>query len=220
MRLIKNLLCAAAIGFAALASAAEPKNGAEYKTLPVAQNTDSGNKVEVIEFFAYYCPHCYRFEAPLAEWVKKQGANIAFKRVHVTAGPGVLPQQRLFFTLDALGLVDQYHDKVFEAMHVERNRLGSEQAVFEWAAKTGIDQAKFGEAWRSFGVPAKLRRADAMMGAYKVEFWPMVAIDGRFLTSPSQAGEASATALTEAQQQQSALATMDFLVAKAKAEKK
>jgi thiol:disulfide interchange protein DsbA len=224
MRLIRTLLCAAAIGFgvaaAAVAAPAEPNNGVEYLTLPEAQNTDAGNKVEVTEFFAYYCPHCNRFEPLLAAWVRKQGANIVFKRVHVSGGPGVLAQQRLFYTLEALGLLDQYHQKTFDAMHVERLRLATDQAVFDWAAKAGIDRARFVEAWNSFGVQAKLRRASAMMAAYRIDGWPTVAIDGRYLTSPSQAGAAVKTPQTEEQQQQSALQVMDFLVAKAKAEKK
>jgi thiol:disulfide interchange protein DsbA len=221
MRIIRTLLCAAAIGFGAAAGAfaAEPKNGVEYLTLPEAQNTDAGNKVEVTEFFAYYCPHCNRFEPLLAEWVKKQGANIVFKRVHVSGGAAVMPQQRLFYTLEALGLVGQYHDKVFNAMHVERQRLGSDEAVLDWAVRSGIDRAKFIEAWNSFGVQAKLRRANAMMGAYRINEWPMVAIDGRFMTSPSQAGT-GAPAQTETELQQHALEVMDYLVAKAKGEKK
>jgi thiol:disulfide interchange protein DsbA len=221
MRTILNLLCAAAIGFAAAASAfaVEPKNGAEYITLPEVQNTDAGNKVEVTEFFAYYCPHCNRFEPLLAEWVRKQGADIVFKRVHVSGGPAVLPQQRLFYTLEALGLLGQYHDKVFNAMHVERQRLRSDEEVLDWAVKSGIERAKFLDAWNSFGVQAKLRRANAMMAAYRIDEWPRVAIDGRFMTSPSQAGTGSA-ARTETELQQSALQVMDYLVAKAKAEKR
>jgi thiol:disulfide interchange protein DsbA len=222
MRLIRTLLCAAALGFSALVSAApaEPKNGVEYLTLPEAQNTDAGNKIEVTEFFAYYCPHCSRFEPLLAAWVRKQGANIVFKRVHVSGGPSVLPQQHLYYTLEALGLVPQYHQKVFDAIHVERLRLANDQAVFDWADKAGIDHAKFAGAWSSFGVQAKLRRADRMMGEYRIDQWPMVAIDGRFLTSPTLAGEGSKAPQSEEQLQQSALQVMDFLVAKAKAEKK
>ncbi|MDQ2991099.1 MAG: thiol:disulfide interchange protein DsbA/DsbL [Pseudomonadota bacterium] len=222
MRLIRTLLCAAAIGLSATASAAgaDPKNGAEYLTLPEVQNTDAGSKVEVTEFFAYYCPHCNRFEPLLAAWVQKQGANIVFKRVHVSGGPSVLPQQHLYYTLEALGQVPQYHQKVFDAMHVERLRLANDQAVFDWADKAGIDHAKFASAWSSFGVQAKLRRADRMMGEYRIDQWPMVAIDGRFLTSPTLAGEGSKAPQTEEQLQQSALQVMDFLVAKAKADKK
>lgn len=223
MRLIRILLCAAAIGFSAAtvpALAAEPKNGADYLTLPEAQNTDAGRQVEVTEFFAYGCPHCNRFEPLLEAWIKQQGANIAFKRVHVASGPAAQAQQRLFYTLDALGLVEQYQAKVFAAIHVERLRLGTDEAVFDWAAKAGIDQARFIAAYRSFGVQAKLRRADAMMAAYRIDAWPMIAIDGRYMTSPGQAGDAANNGQTEAQMQQSVLPVMDFLVAKAKAEKK
>ncbi|MFL6710527.1 MAG: thiol:disulfide interchange protein DsbA/DsbL [Massilia sp.] len=224
---MRSLIAATMLGLCALlplstaASAADFKNGADYLTLPEAQNTDAAGKVEVTEFFAYYCPHCNAFEPALHAWVKKNAANIVFKRVHVSVNsPAVQVQQRLFYTLDALGAVEQYHQKVFDAMHVERNRLASEEAAFDWAQKAGLDRAKFIEAWNSFGVQAKLRRANAMMAAYRIDSWPTVAIDGRYITSPSQAGEGDKSLQTEEQLQQGALKVMDFLVQKAKAEKK
>ena len=222
MQTLQTVLCAAAIclSAAAPAFAAEPKNGTDYLTLPEAQNTGAGGQIEVTEFFAYACPHCNRFEPLIAAWARQQGANIVFKRVHVSGSAGAQAQQRLFYTLEALGLVEQYHAKVFAAMHVEHLRLASDDAVFNWAAKAGIDRARFVEAYRSFGVQAKLRRAATMMAAYRIDSWPMVAIDGRFMTSPSQSGEAAQAPLSEAQMQQSALQVMDFLVLKAKAEKK
>jgi thiol:disulfide interchange protein DsbA len=221
MRLIiRTLLCAAALTLAGFAAAAEPKNGADYQTLPERQNTDAGDKVEVTEFFAYYCPHCNRFEPLISAWASKQGANIVFRRVHVGGAGGIGPQQRLFYTLEALGLLDPYHQKAFDAMHIERLRLATDDAVFDWAAKSGIDRARFIEAWNSFGVQAKQRRANTLMGAYRIDQWPMVAIDGRYMTSPAMAGDADKTARTEEEQQQAALRVMDYLVAKAKAEKK
>jgi thiol:disulfide interchange protein DsbA len=219
----RRLLCAAALlalaGVAA-AAPAEPQAGAQYLVLPETQNTDAGNKVEVVEFFAYYCPHCYAFEPLLAAWAKKQGSNVVFRRVHVPRDPSVLPQQRLFYTLESMGLLDQYHDKVFGAMHVDRLRLSSDEQVFDWAGKAGIDRARFVDTYRSFGVQAKLRRAGQMVEDYRVNYWPLVAIDGRFITSPSQANEGVTEARTEAQQQQAALQVMDYLVAKAKADKR
>ena len=225
MRLIQKLFCVAAFALAAGgAAAAEPKNGVQYITLPEAQQTDSGKKVEVTEFFAYYCPHCNVYEPVLAAWVKKQGDNIVFKRVHVARGPAVAPQQRLFYTLEAMGLLEQYHAKVFTAMHKDRQRLSTDEQVFDWAASAGIDRAKFIDAYRSMGTGARMRRAEAMMAAYRVDQWPLVAIDGRFLTSPSHAGEGHQPAAghhhSEGEQQQQSLEVMDYLVAKAKAEKK
>jgi thiol:disulfide interchange protein DsbA len=222
--------CAALLGLAAASSgllsvaasaaAAEPKDGVEYLTLPSPQPSDTGRKVEVIEFFAYYCPHCYAFDPSLAAWVKRQGDNIVFKRVHVSRDAGVAPQQRLFFTLEAMGLLEQYHDKVFSAMHVERLRLNSDEQVFDWITKNGIDRAGFIDTYRSFGIQQRLRRAGVMMDAYRVDRWPMVVIGGRYITSPSHASEHAAQlaneARSEAQQMDAALQVMDYLVAKAK----
>jgi thiol:disulfide interchange protein DsbA len=221
----RRLFCSALLGLAAAAAAslpaaaAEPKDGVAYLTLPSPQPTDTGRKVEVIEFFAYYCPHCLAFDPALKAWVRQQGDNIVFKRVHVSRDANVAPQQRLFFTLEAMGLLDQYHDKVFAAMHLDRLRLNSDEQMFDWIAKNGIDRAKFVDTYRSFGIQQRLRRADAMMDAYRVDRWPVVAIGGRFLTSPSHAGEAAAEAgqaLSETQQIQAALQVMDYLVAKAR----
>jgi protein dithiol oxidoreductase (disulfide-forming) len=220
MRLLKKAVCAVALfglALTAMASPADPKNGTDYTTLVTPQNTDAGKKIEVTEFFAYYCPHCYSFEPSLEAWVKKQGGNIVFKRSHVANGESVLPQERLFFTLEAMGLTDKYHTEVFKAMHVDHLRLNRDELVFDWAAKEGIDRQKFTEAYRSFGVAARVRHADAMMGDYKIDSWPTIAIDGRFITSPSLAG---AGAQSEEQLHNAVLQVMDFLVAKAKAEKK
>jgi len=200
------------------AGAADFKNGADYLTLPDAQNTDAANKVEVTEFFAYYCPHCNAFEPLLQAWVKKNAANIVFKRVHVSTGnPAVQVQQRIFYTLEALGAVEQYQQRVFDAMHIEQNRLATEDVAFEWAHKAGLNRAAFIDAWNSFGVQAKVRRANAMMSAYRINSWPTIAIDGRYLTSPSQASEGDKSLQTEEQMQVGALKVMDHLVAQAKA---
>lgn len=223
MQMLRRLLCSALVlGFAgaAMAAPAAPQEGVQYQVLPQQQETPAGKQVEVVEFFAYYCPHCNAFEPLLQEWVKKQGNNIVFKRVHVGAGPRIVPQQRLFYTLEALGLLGQYHEKAFAAIHQQRLRFQDDEEVIEWAVKSGIDRARFVDAYRSFGVQGKLRRAAAMMDAYKVDHWPFVAIDGRFVTSPSMANQGGSTARTETEQQQVALQVMDALVAKAQADKK
>ena len=224
MKLLRRLLCTAALlglsGAVSAAPAVVPKEGVHYQVLPQKQETSPGKAVEVIEFFAYYCPHCHVFEPLLADWVKKQGGNIVFKRVHVSAGARVVPQQRLFYTLEALGLLEQYHAKAFAAIHEQRLRFADDEEVIDWAAKAGIDRARFVDAYRSFGMQSKLRRAGTMMNDYKVDHWPLVAIDGRFITSPSMANPEGSPAQTEIEQQQVALQVMDALVAKAKADKK
>jgi thiol:disulfide interchange protein DsbA len=220
---IRTLLCFVALaGFTSLAqaSATAPRDGQDYLTLPTRLNTDGGKKVEVIEFFEYGCPHCDALEPVLAAWLQKQGDNVHFKRVHVPRDANTEPRQRLFYTLEAMGLTAQYHTKVFHAIHVERLRITRDEHAFDWAAANGIDRTRFINVYRSFGVQAKVQRANNMMDSYKVNQWPMIVIDGRFQTSPYQASVGTPSAVTEDVQQQLALQIMDHLVARVKAENK
>jgi thiol:disulfide interchange protein DsbA len=225
MRILKYVLSALLLSAVALSSAsaspAEPKNGVEYKTLPTPQPVDTGKKVEVIEFFDYACPHCYALDPSLTAWVKKQGDNIVFKRVHISRSNTELPQQKMFFTLEAMGLMNEaINTKIFTEMHVNRNRMNRDELVFDFIAKQGIDRQKFTDTYRGFGVQGRVRKATAMMDTYGVDSWPMFAIDGKYVTSPSMADEGAKSATTEAQLHAEGLQVMDFLVAKAKAEKK
>jgi len=175
----------------------------------------------VIEFFDYACPHCFAFDPTLSAWVKKQGDNIVFKRMHISRSGTDLPQEKMFFTLSAMGLLtDAMHTKIFTEMHVNRNRMNRDELAFDFAAKQGVDRQKFIETYRGLGVGGSVRRSMSMMDAYGVDSWPMIAIDGKYVTSPTMANEGSKSATSEAELHAQAVQVMDFLVAKAKAEKK
>jgi thiol:disulfide interchange protein DsbA len=216
MRSLRFALVAASLVVStAFASPADPKSGVEYLTLAQPQPTQTvGKKVEVIEFFMYHCPACNALEPSIAQWVKKQGDNINFKRVHMPARGPNDPEAHLYLTLEAMGKLEEVHPKVFKAMHVDRVRLDSDEAMINWAAKNGLDRAKFTEVWNSFGVTTKLRRIPQVLSNYKVDSVPTVVVDGKYMTSPAVAGKASG-ATTMAQAQQATLQVLDALVAKA-----
>ncbi len=224
MRMIPTLLFAAlTIGFSAPGALAAPEHAHaanQYLTLPQAQPTEAGARVEVIEFFSYACPHCNVLEPVLAEWVKKNASKVAFKRVHVAFRPSDQLLQRLFATLEALDLLDAHHAKVFAVIHEQNKRFNSDEDVFNWAESVGIKRDVFIATYRSFGVQARVNRAQAMVGAYRIEQWPMLAVGGRYLTSPHQAGGHASPPLPELQQQVQALQVMDMLVNKVKSEQK
>ena len=123
MRFLTRLITIVSFGFIAAASAVatptEPIEGAEYQRLQNAQPTDTGKKVEVLEFFWYNCPHCFAFEPSLTEWVKKRGDSIVFRRVPVGFRDSFVPQQKLYYTLEAMNRMD-VHKQVFDAIHVAR----------------------------------------------------------------------------------------------------
>jgi thiol:disulfide interchange protein DsbA len=221
MRFLKFILTAvtlSAVALTASASPTDPQVGTEYKVLKTPQPVDTGKKVEVIEFFDYACPHCAGFDATLNAWVKKQGDNIVFKRVHIGRQGTDLPQEKMFYTLQAMGLLTpELHTKAFNEIHVNHNRMNRDELVFDFVAKQGVDKQKFIDTYRSFGIAGHLRKAMSMMDAYNVEFWPYLAVDGKYVTAPSMA---LANASTEAQLNEAVTQVLDVLVTKAKAEKK
>ncbi|MBN9476540.1 MAG: disulfide bond formation protein DsbA [Bordetella sp. SCN 67-23] len=183
---------ALAAGFVAAlpgtAQAQQPREGTEYIRLQQPQATDSPGKVEVTEFFWYSCPHCNALEPSLESWIKKLPADVVVRRVPVRFNAGMEPQQRLYYTLEALGKVDQLHRMVFTAIHEQRQPLNTANRIFDWAEKQGLDRAQFTAAYNSFGVQSKVQRATKLAEAYKIDGVPTLAINGRYLTSPSLTG--------------------------------
>ncbi len=220
MRSLRFALAAAGlIASTAFASPAAPVNGADYVTLAAPQTTQVvGKKIEVIEFFMFHCPACNALEPQIASWVKKQGDNINFKRVHFPYSGPADPEAHLYLTLEAMGKVEEFMPKVFRAFHVERQRLNKDEAIIEWVGKNGLDKAKFLEYWNSFGVMTKLKRLPQMVQNYKVDGVPSIVVDGRFLTSPSIVAGAN-KGLSQEQMLQGTQQVLDALVATAQKEK-
>lgn len=167
-------------------------------------------KIEVVEFFWYGCPHCNAFEPTLEAWVKKLPADVAFRRVHVGFRPAFEPEQRLYATLEVMGLVETLHRKVFYAIHQEGQHLDKPELIFDFVARNGVDRAKFIEVYNSFGIQTKIRQGKQLAEAYKIDGVPALGIHGRYYTSPSLAG---GEGVPEAQGQIRALALTDQLIA-------
>ncbi len=176
-------------GAAAQAQAKKPERGVHYLELGTPAPTEAPpGRVEVLEFFWYNCPHCNAFEPELAAWLKRMPKNVAFRRVPVAFNASFVPQQRLYFSLEALGLIDKLHAKVFDAIHNQKVKLDEGQAIASWVVQNGVDQAKFLAAYNSFSVETKTKKSVQLQEAYKVEGVPALGIDGRFYTDAGLAG--------------------------------
>ena len=173
---------------AAHAQGQQPKEGVDYLTLDKPAPTEAAaGKIEVVEFFWYSCPHCNRFEPQLEEWAKKMPKDVVLRRAPVAFRPDFEPQQRLYFVLEGMGKVEELHKKVFHAIHVEKQALNSLPLIADWAEKQGIDKAKFTEAYNSFPVATKTRKATLLQEAYKVDGVPALGVAGKYYTSGSVA---------------------------------
>lgn len=206
------------VTLAAFASPTAPQSGVEYLTLSNPQPTDTGNKVEVIEFFGYFCSVCNVFEPAFKEWKNQQGPNVVFKRVHVGFGAASVPQQKLFYTLDAMSRLEELHPKIFYAIHTEHQSLRNDEQIYEFIEKNGVNRAQFKEIYTSSAIESYTQAATQLQAIFKIGSVPTLVIDGRYVTSPAMVDKGSPNlsraALLSATQQ-----VLNALVAKAKQEK-
>jgi len=188
---IRLAAAAAAPGLALPAHAqGAPVEGRDYARLAQPLPMPATGKVEVVEFFGYWCPHCNSFEPTLDAWARKLPADVAFKRVPVAFSAPQEPYAKIYFTLEAMGLLEQMHRKVFAAIHVQRQHLDKESEILAFMTANGVDAGKFGEIYKSFTVASKFKQARQLADAYRIDGVPTLGIHGRFFTSPSLAGGA------------------------------
>jgi protein dithiol oxidoreductase (disulfide-forming) len=162
-----------------------PRAGADYTVLERPQAVESGDKIEILEFFQYSCPHCYAFTPNLNAWRKHLAPDVDYRRVPLAYDPSLQAHVQLYFTLDALNRVEQMHEKVFAAFHVNHRQLSDSNDIADFMASNGIDRAVWLSTFNSFSVATKVARARATVAAYEITGTPTMACAGKYLTAPS-----------------------------------
>lgn len=171
----------------AVLQAAGYTEGVDYKKI-APQTTDTGDKIEVLEFFWYGCPHCYTFEPYINAWKKTKPANVEFVRVPAIFRPDWEVQARTYYALSNMGLIEDLHGKIFSAMHKDKKRLDKKGPLTDFVVKNGVDRKKFEEEYNSFSVDSMVRKAKKKQKAFQLQGVPSLGVNGKYLTSGSMAG--------------------------------
>ncbi len=208
------------IAVSAMASPADPQKDVDYRLLKVSQPTNAENKVEVVEFFGYFCPHCYAFDTALTDWARKHKKEVVFKRVAVKFSESMTLHQKMFYTLSAMGvLTNELHHAIFDAIQMQRVSLRTDEQVFAFIEKNGVDRKKFMELFSSFYVQMLCNKAVDMQSAYEVDSVPMIIIDGRYQTSLAIVSSGNNLDLPEEEMHAQTLKVMEALVMRVLKEK-
>jgi thiol:disulfide interchange protein DsbA len=186
MKMLQTLLAGLTLGLLAAQPllAAEPVEGKQFTRLQMPQPTEANGKVEVIEFFWYGCPHCGDFEPLLQSWVKKLPADVSFRKVPAIFRAEWAPGARIYYSLEAMGLLEKLNATVFNAMLKEKVNLNDEKTLFDWMAKQGVDRQKFADMYKSFSVEGKVKRAAEMTQEYGFGGVPVVIVGGKYMPAP------------------------------------
>lgn len=180
MRKILTLLMALSLTSFAWADFDE---GMEYELLKTVQPAPTDGKVEVIEFFSYACPHCYRFEPYIEKWQETKPDNVEFIHVPAVFNKNWEALASLYYAAEVLGVQEKMHPIIFEAMHGEGKKIKSFDDLKALFEANGVSAEKLNQALNSFTVAAKTRRAKTMTESYGIKSVPNIVVQGKYRTN-------------------------------------
>jgi len=182
--LISFILLLTVATFAQAATPLRFQEGVDYELITPAQPTADPAKVEVLEAFWYGCPHCYRFQPFIERWLQTKPENVDFVRLPAVLNESWALLTRAYYTEEALGVTDKVHADLFNAIHRDKRRFDTEQALMEFFAAHGVSEDQFRNTFHSFAVESKVQRARQMTQRYGIDGTPSVVINGKYRTGP------------------------------------
>ena len=139
----------------------------------------------IYEFFWYGCPHCYNLEPTMDRIEADLEKDTKVVKLPVALRDSWIPHAKLYYALKQMDKIDLVHNLIFEEIHLEDNRLNTEQQMIDFLGKHGIDTDKFIEKYNSFGTEARIKKASNLAKKYQIDSVPTIIINGKFLTSGS-----------------------------------
>ena len=114
-------------------------------------------------------------------------SDIDFKYLPAVFGRGWLAHAKAFHIADLLGIESELRADLFNAIHVERRNLNSEDALADFFANYGVSENEFRKQYDSFAVNSRLSQADAKIRAYGARGVPGIIVNGKYLVSAQTA---------------------------------
>ena len=157
----------------AAAKAPPPVAGVDYVEIPNGQPFDTTDgRIEIAEFFGYVCPFCAAVQPTIAAMKAKLPPDVHM--VYVPAAFGAMWDNyaKAYYTAEAMGLVEQTHDAMFRAIHIDKTLKGERgmdtpEEIAAFYAAYGADPKQFVSSMQSFAVAAKVNRAKQyIVGAF------------------------------------------------------
>ena len=124
------------------------KEGEHYRT--IANNELSANQ-EMVEFFSFYCGHCFMFRSLWSE-IQVNFPKVEFKKIPVgfLGGPNGVISQKAFGVVSTLGHEEEFSNELFNQTHKMRKTELSSESVADIYAYVGGDKAEFLKLFDSF----------------------------------------------------------------------
>ena len=159
-----------------------------YEVLQPPQLTETGDRIEVVEVFAYACPHCYRFLPIMEVYEQIKPEYVAVRRLPVVFRESWVPHARAWYTAMLLGVTDSTHQALFEEIHEHRNPTDHKEALAAFFERQGVDRTRFEQTYDSFAVESMVRKSILMQQRYGITGTPSVVVNGKYRVTGRLAG--------------------------------
>jgi len=187
---------------ATTALAAGYTEGKEYTALASPQPTNSGDKIEIVELFWYGCPHCYRLEPEMEQWLANKPDDVEFVRMPAIVGPPWELLAKAFYTAEFLGVMDTMHLALFDYLHKDKKKIINEAELQAFFVEQGVSNEDSRNTYTSFAVAMKGNNSKLMTQRYGITGVPTIIVNGKYNTSGSLAGS-----------NENIIKVMDYLIA-------
>ena len=150
-------------------------------------NSNRAKKPQVIEFFSYMCPHCYRMEGTVNRWKKQKPEGVEFVKIPVAFQGNALYMiaARAHYIAEELGVLEAFGPAMFSRIHVDRRPPRNDRDLAKLFAELGVSDADFKKASvNNFNVESKLRRSTFLMNQYQVNGVPYFLINYKYEMGP------------------------------------
>lgn len=162
--------------------------GTHYFPTAEKMTTTDAEKIVVVEMFSYTCPHCFALEPEIEEWKKTLSDDVKFVKVPAIFRDSWLELARVYYAAEASGDLEMLHPKLFNAIHVEKRRLSTEDQLLDFVEEQGIDREAFAKTMNSFSVKGKVKNALIMSRTSGITGVPAFIVEGEYRTNASSAG--------------------------------
>ena len=159
-----------------------------YEPINPPQNTSTTEKVEVLEFFWFGCPHCFAFEQSIEEWAANKPENTVFVREAPPLNQAWESHSRAFYAAEILGISEKFVPAMFKAIHEERKRMRKPGDIAELAETFGVAKKDFEATMKSFGVQTRMSRAMQLARGAGINAVPTVIVNGKYRIGSRSAG--------------------------------
>jgi thiol:disulfide interchange protein DsbA len=179
LKLISALALSATLAWVGPAAADSFTLGEDYGQLGSRQPSSTSDKVEVIEFFSYGCPHCADLEPHLREWAGEvDTGKVELVKVPVAWNRGMESFARVYYAADMLDASDEAHAAMFDLLHGDKPQQLTLPIIADTFAQHGVDKDAFLREFESEAVTQKVRQAQEMTRRYRVSGVPVLIVDG------------------------------------------